>query len=34
VGQTHASLFREHVELSPIYDIVNIILVNYIVNSK
>jgi len=34
VGQTYANLFRGHMEHSPIYNIVLMIFVNYIVNSE
>jgi len=34
VGLVYASLLRGHVLFSPIYNIVYIIFVNYIVNSK
>jgi len=34
MGQTYANLFRGHVELSPIYNTVLVLFVNYIVNSK
>jgi len=34
LSEPYARLFREHVELSQIYDIVFIILVNYVVNSE
>jgi len=34
VGQTYANLFKGHVELSTIFNIVLILFVNYIANSK